>query len=505
MDFTAVILFLMIYYIRPQEWIGAIATIRPAQLVMIFGLLALFFRDKPLRFRDLLRTPHDWAIIAFLVWLIFFSFGGTVSEKWGMTRGLLVFYIVIVQALNTMDRIERFLQWWVVMILVVSALAVLSMYGFDPTGGHDLTIAYKNRLALGSSIFNNPNSLGHGVLPVVPLLYFLAVWKRPIFVKEMALLLFPVPLYCLFLTQSKGSYVSGAATLFLAMLFGRHWSVKILFIVLFMVFGVQLIYSLPRMGELQKGDVKAEGGIKGRVYAWKTGYKAFQAYPRGVGFQTFDKFTAREGKWQMSSHSSFVMIGTELGKTGLFLCLGVLYCCLRTIMTAQCETVQEERIRRLVFTLVIAYIFSSFMVDFAYRATYFMQAAVVAAFHRILIERGVRREGALATAAPGTRADPPDGEPSNPASSPFGGTSQPYPVAVLRSEGGSDGQGNDAGAPRSPEFGGGDGPVPETAGAQTTPRGIRWNWNRIGIIDIALTYVFFEIVVRVWRYGAFRL
>jgi len=83
--------------------------------------------------------------------------------------------------------------------------------------------------------------------------------------------------------------------------------------------------------------------------------------------------------YNKAPHSSYVCIGAELGKPGLFLFLGVLYCCLRTTITARTQTPDEERIRRILFVLVVSYMVSSWMVDFEYRPTFFMFAAAIAA------------------------------------------------------------------------------------------------------------------------------
>ena len=74
-------------------------------------------------------------------------------------------------------------------------MALLSEIGFDPTGAYDIThdVNMKNRLVLGTSIFDNPNALGHGVVPVLIMLYFILVWKRPVFSKIFAIPLISPP------------------------------------------------------------------------------------------------------------------------------------------------------------------------------------------------------------------------------------------------------------------------------------------------------------------------
>ena len=52
MDFTCIVLFLAIYYLKPQEWTSIFAHIRFVQLTMIAALGTLVFRERSLKARD---------------------------------------------------------------------------------------------------------------------------------------------------------------------------------------------------------------------------------------------------------------------------------------------------------------------------------------------------------------------------------------------------------------------------------------------------------------------
>ena len=70
------------------------------------------------------------------------------------------------------------------MIVLLSAMALGIYVGFDPVGSKDVVQGtMKGRLVFNTSIFNNANALGHSVVPAIPLVYFLLIWKRPVFVK----------------------------------------------------------------------------------------------------------------------------------------------------------------------------------------------------------------------------------------------------------------------------------------------------------------------------------
>jgi len=210
MDLVTVILFLILYYLRPQEWAGVFSTIHFVQIVMLAGVATLFFRDRGIRPRDLFRTPHDWAVCAFWLWIVLAS--PHPWETFKENANLYIFYIVIVQTLRTIPRMKIFLGWWTFAIVAVALLALATTWGFDPLDSLDRTNGpMKGRLILNRSIFNNPNALGHSVVPAIPLLNYYLIWKRPIAWRVLGFGLLSIPLYCIFLTQSKGAFLSSGS------------------------------------------------------------------------------------------------------------------------------------------------------------------------------------------------------------------------------------------------------------------------------------------------------
>ena len=408
MDFVSVILFLILYYLRPQEWPLGLASISFVKWTMLAGLASLTLRERGFNVRSLFRTPHDWAVLAFWLWIVF----STPDSKWETfkeTVNLYIFYVVIVQTLYSVERLNQFVGWWTFLICAIAGLALLSLHGVDPLESRTLTEgAMKGRLILNLSIFNNPNGLGHSVVPAIPLLYYFCIWKKPIVLRVLGVVLMVMVGYCIFLTQSKGAFLAGAATIVATATFGRPKTVQALIVCAALFFGTEGLQFLPRMGELKK--TKTDEAIQGRVMAFGHGIKVRTA--TGVGYRKWHqsflagkyrfKQTAKpqlvqyaEGKFKLvaplpmpivskAPHSSYVCIGAELGYIGFFLHMGILYCGLRTLVSAKTSTPNEERIRRILFVLTVSYMVSSWVVNFEYRPTFFMFAAAAAALHRHL-------------------------------------------------------------------------------------------------------------------------
>lgn len=378
MDFAAIALFLVLYHLRLQEWLSIARSLRLVAFAMMFAIVATLLRERGFRLKDLLRTPHDWFIFAFLAWTLVTG----PTWTWGQIYPVFLYYIMTVQALFRLNRLQWFLTLWAVMLIVVAGLAVASEYGFDPMASSDITNgAMKGRLILNTSIFNNPNALGHSIVPVVVMLFYLCFWKRPIAVKILLFPLLLLPMYCIYLTQSKGSYLAGFGAIVCCLILGRPKAVQIGVLIVAFTMGIGALYALPRMQELNRG----EQGIQGRIAAFNWGLQKMRAETAGVGYGNWDPAFIRDNHYQKSPHSSYIHIGGEQGEPGLFLFLGIIYCCLRTVLTAKTTTVAEERVRRLLFVLLICYIVSSWMVGQAWRATFFLMVAAIAAFHRHLL------------------------------------------------------------------------------------------------------------------------
>lgn len=497
MDFASVTLFLILYYLRPQEWPIGLSGVSFVKMTMLAGLASLSLRERGFEFRDLFRTPHDWAVLAFWLWLVLSS--PTPWNTFKETANLYIFYIVIVQTLYSIPRLNKFVGWWTFLICTIAGLALLSLYGFDPLESLDLTNGpMKGRLILNLSIFNNPNALGHSVVPAIPLLYYFCIWKRPIVLRAIGVGLMVLVGYCIYRTESKGAFLSGAATIVATLAFGRPKYVQVTIVCVALTFGSTALSLLPRMGELKKS--KSDEAIQGRVMAFTHGYKVMTA--AGVGYRNWyqsfleGKYRFKRTKFDKDSlkipmpivskapHSSYVCIGAELGYIGFFLHFGILYCCLRTLTTATTGTPDEERIRRILFSLIVSYMVSSWMVNFEYRPTFFMFAAATAALHRHLHRLNEQREIARKDSAERLLEPPAPAWRARLIPQPAledGFAQMGASVAVLSME-----------------------PMPAV---EDQPRaepdakpvsGIGFAWNRIGVVDLVLTLALTYAGIRYW-------
>ncbi len=475
MDFATLVVFLILYYVRPQEWIGAVAAIQPVKWSVLLALIAMVTRQRGFRVRDFLQTPHDWLMLLYFAWIVL-SNANPIGTLLG-NYNLFVFYLVTVQALVSAQRIQTFLGWWTFMIMVVGGLAVAAEYGFDLVDSYDLTHGkMKHRLVFNTSIFDNPNALGHSIYPAVFMSYFFLFWKRPIFMKIATLALVLLPLYCVYLTVSKGAFIGVFVTLVAALTFGRPRMVQIGVLAAAMTLGWAVLWSMPRMGELENSS--ADAAIQGRVAAFKFGIHTLKHKINGVGIYEFANGVEGMFGFKKAAHSSYVQVGGELGWPGLFFFVSILYCCLRTLVNAKTTDLTEERVRRILFVLLVSYCLSSWMVNWPWRATFFLMVATIASFHRLMLgkdaspdtESETETELAPVTALPQLQPAP---------ALSAAGTAMFNQAALTLPQ-------NNPAAHLTQEF------------SEATPAGLRW--NKIGWVDLILMGVLTWITILLWQY-----
>jgi len=495
MDFACLILFLLFYFFRPQEWMETLDSFHPIQVFTIVAVFALLARPKGVKPSDLFKTPHDTLVFAYFAWTVIASPSHIATFL--TIPSQILFYIICVQSLSNISRINTFLKWWGWSLLVIAALAIASQYGFDPFDSYDLTVNHmKGRLALNLSIYNNPNGLGHTLVPAIPMIYFLLFWKK--IIGKISAVLFVLPLWCLYLTESKGSMICAFVTTCATLTFGRPKTVQIAILACAGMFGVGILFALPRMNELEK-STKNDEAIGGRVAAFKFGYDCLSENPiYGIGMNNFQanffRYGPRErvkGKkpihghmskvwvyrhYTKATHSAYNQNGAELGYPGLMLFIAILYSCMRTLITMPKGSVDQERVRRALFAIVVAYSASSWMVDFAYRPTFFLFVAATGAFQRINLNLGRTEDPQPTFVAPLGRIQP---------------ALIPEPQLALAKEG----------ALASPATL----PLPGYPSKEAVAEELTaWppiKWNRIGLIDVGFVLVLTWGAIQFWLYS----
>lgn len=383
MDFVFVVLILLIYYIRPQDWVSGLIGVGIVTPIMAMAIFAMVTKARQEGRRiQFLVTPLDWWMLVLYGYIVFNH-----PQPYDTFKGalpLFAFYFVTVQALSTSKRLNSYLKYWLVALTVLAMFGLLSTIGIDPTGAHVVTVMNKGRLALGTWMHNNPNALAHSVVVIVPLAYFLLFWKGSVSKRFLAVILWIVAFECVYLTESKGAVLAGFVTAVLAYVFGKSKIVQVLAITAAIAGGGAAISVMPRMSEMS--NLRADEGVQGRLLAWEQARTASRESLTGQGWKTFRAVIRWEKMFiSKATHSGYVQVGAELGPLGMGLYIGAFWLGLRSLFQCKTRNNREEACRRCLFALLIGFAISNWMIDRAYHTELFLFFAGISALHRLLL------------------------------------------------------------------------------------------------------------------------
>ncbi len=394
-DLRMAILFLFFYYIRPQDWVAGMDGVNIIQ-PLILGWCFAIFNERSLAKQKFFETPLDWLMAIYLGYTAFSSDAAFDTFKGFMPNT--AFYFLTLFSLNTIEKLKTYLKWWLLMIAAVALIAVLSLYGIDITGARDMTARNAGRLCIGTWMHRNPNALGHSVTVLFAAGYFYYFWRGTATGRTLA---YPIISFiaghCVLATESKGAFVVGAGLLVMIFVIGRPWKMKILALSAALSLGISAISFLPRMNQLNTDNLASVPGVAGRLMAWDVAREVFRTEPTGAGYKRFAAYINWEGETQWkATHSSYVQIGGDLGRYGLFIFVAILWASAFTLMRLAKigERLPDdyERCRRVIFVLLLGYVFTSWMANKEYHPEYFLFTACAASLQRLVMRRAGETE-----------------------------------------------------------------------------------------------------------------
>jgi len=385
MVYLSSICILLLYFIRPQDWVPGLAglnVIKPIIVLGVFGLLTRRRRKGASAPLQLMRTPHEWLVLVYLGYIVVTSPDGIAIFSDVLALGL--FFFITMHSLNEGKAIVRYLKWWLWALVAVSCMGLGVLVGVDFTQSAELTAEMDGRLCIRHWILDNPNALGHTLVTLLPLLYFGFFRDKPMGSKAFAILLAAPVMYCLWHTQSKGAFVVGAAVLLLALILGRPWWMQVAFLAIAAGAGQAALSTLPRMSQM--GSLSSDEGVAGRILAWEIARGVTKHTITGEGWKQFNAVISWEGeRIEKATHSAYVKVGADLGIPGLLVYLSLICCAVRTLLTYTGTSPSMENARRCLLCLICAYSASAWMIDRAYHTEFFLLLGVIGAYQAISV------------------------------------------------------------------------------------------------------------------------
>ena len=315
MAFCFFVLYLVVLYIRPAEWIPFFYGWRLANLTLVGTTFFLLFQAIATK-KPFVKVPHNGMVLGlFLAILMSHAVhtyvGGLIAGFTEFSKIAVLYFLIV----NTVTSKQEFQSALWVVILLTAILAIQGVSQYHTGRGWAGQGMLEGRRITWISIFNDPNDLALTFVIIVPVLLAYLVGPGFFGLKVVPLGLLGLLLYAIFLTNSRG----GMLGLAMAIMFFFVRRSRYLIpggIVGGILAGLVFAFGPSRLGLLSASDASAYG----RLDAWYYGFQLIKSNPIfGVGF---DMFT---DQYPLTAHNSFVLAASELGLFGLFFWVGLFY------------------------------------------------------------------------------------------------------------------------------------------------------------------------------------
>jgi O-antigen ligase len=243
-----------------------------------------------------------------------FRFGDALSSTYEFSK-LMLYYLLLVAAVDTPDRLRRFITWFLGVIAIVVSFGFLQYFKWIeipelPIQPFRQTLSSKEAgdfvLRIASvGVFNNPNDLARIILIAMPLALYVLVQGKSMPAQIFWAVVLVMFLVALALTYSRGGFLGFAAGL-AAFLVGRFGAKKSLLLVAIGL-PIALLVFQGRQTELEV----SEGTGQLRILMWSDGFQLLRESPLlGIGLGEYIE------QLRTVAHNSFVQCFVELGLLG---------------------------------------------------------------------------------------------------------------------------------------------------------------------------------------------
>jgi len=307
--FFWVVLYLVLEYLRPQDYVPALGYLHPAWIIV-----PLMLRRWPKGGFNQARC-RQVSVMLLLSFMLLVSIPFVTNHTRAYECGvgyvlLLPFSMSIILFVDTVDRVLTFVKWWALLALYVACGSV----------------AHPGGMNWGSYFLGDRNDVALVLDMLLPLPWCLFAYERTWSRKALYL---SVALLCVvgtILTTSRGGFVGLLAVVFVLWLLNPR---KILALILVGILSLAVYEVAPSSywSHISTIESTHEGTAKGRLDSWMSAWRMFKDNPLGVGGEQFaihfpeyqgDAFGAHN-MWGREAHSLWFTLLAELGIPGAIL------------------------------------------------------------------------------------------------------------------------------------------------------------------------------------------
>jgi O-antigen ligase len=363
--FLGLVLFMIVYFARPEDWIPGLAAVPLAKITGILIFVALGFSLGTIRW----HVPRAVVFLALLVvqlWLtVPFSFwrGGAFNVMLDFSK-VLPLVAVIYATVRSIQRLR-----WILLVQAVSVatIAFVSIIDVHLMGGRLGSVL--------SGIYRNPNDLALIIDVTLPLGLALAITTRNIWKKLAWTVAMLGMTYAVILTASRGGAIAFAvaATICLWQLGMKGRRFYLLFLVPTAAVAFWLYAGSTLEQRFQQTDValatnkqvtEAFGSAEQRKELLIESLRVTAQHPFfGVGPGNFENVS---GFWRVT-HNSYTQVSSEGGIPAFLLYALIFWTGIATLRKVRRQTRNRTRIFSMALEAsLVAYLVGSFFLSLAY-------------------------------------------------------------------------------------------------------------------------------------------
>jgi O-antigen ligase len=336
MEYALFALVNLALFVRPSEIFPALATVPVYNILISTCLLA---NIGPviglLSGRALARSPVAVCIVGLLAMVVLSHaahFNLNLARYYGVEfLKIVVYFLLLLTSVNTVSRLNRFLNYYVILAVVLVGVAVLHYHKVihiptiqviergdevDPRTGEPLGVAQLS----ATGMYSDPNDLCALLVVVTVLALYRLADRR----SGLTRLLWAAPIglfvYALVLTGSRGGLIALLAALGTLLLTKFGWRKSVPLAVL--VLPALLVVAGGRQTRISTG----EGTAQQRLQFWVEAFQMIKRSPVvGIGPGMF------QDEVGLVAHNSFMHANAEVGLVGGAFFLGLFYVPVRSL------------------------------------------------------------------------------------------------------------------------------------------------------------------------------
>ncbi|XPF93393.1 O-antigen ligase family protein [Colwellia sp. RE-S-Sl-9] len=391
MGYFILALTIVIYLIRPAEWISVLH-FNWNMLLTAFGIIIIFWSFLNKSYQDKYDRSTQFLILFVCSMLLSNIFNGqfsTIGNYLSQMIFILVVYSLVQLCINTRSQVDNFILLIVLLILFICYQCYLqvtvgmSWGGLEPLSrglvssiDSETGISTQRELqVIWYGILQDPNDLGMLLIAFSPYIFNRIFYQKLSFIKKMFwFITLLITCYTIILTNSRGSMLSLIGGL------GFFYILKKRSMTGYILAGVVTIALLSlapsRMGELGSGDHSAMG----RVYAWILALELLAMNPLfGIGATHFLDYHS------LTTHNSYVLAMVENGIVGFFGYCSLISIAVYTMIKVAYSLEDKQRSTEVISLVsgMIGILISIFFISRTYALLPYLYIAIMMVYIRV--------------------------------------------------------------------------------------------------------------------------